>query len=147
MILLSLIQGAYYLKNDSLFCLGNFGLTYFIANQFIKNKAACLMHATVSSFILFNCEKNIEGFNPLQKCGKKVTSTYLSGKDLDFLNKEKDNCIDAERELNTKKAAESDPEKKAKIEEEIEKVIERKRYCTEAIKKKKNENKTTNNNK
>ena len=71
-----------------------------------------IFHLIIPSFILFNCEKNIEGFNPLQKCGKKVTAAYLSNKDLDFLNKEKDNCIDAERELNTKKAAESDPEKK-----------------------------------
>jgi len=136
MIFLSLIQLTYYYKKDSLICLGNFGITYFIANIFIKNISICLMIATVSSYILFNCEKNFEGFNPIAGCGENITPTYLESKNLEQVKKEKEYCVTEERVHKSKRAEEGDPDKQKLLDEKIKEIRERKNYCEKMIKRK-----------
>ena len=49
-LILLLVQ---FYKKDSLVCLGIFGLSFFIANNYCKNKNICLIVGLLSSFYIF----------------------------------------------------------------------------------------------
>ena len=61
MVFLSTIMVINFFRNNSLACLGVFGVVYYVACLTFKNKALCLLAAIVVSTILFGCENNIEG--------------------------------------------------------------------------------------
>ncbi len=61
MIFLSTVMLLNFFRNNSLACLGVFGVSYYIACLYLKNKGLCLLAAIVVSTILFGCENNIEG--------------------------------------------------------------------------------------
>ena len=61
MVFLSTILVINFFRNNSLTCLGVFGVAYYVACLNFKNKGLCLLAAIVVSTILFGCENNIEG--------------------------------------------------------------------------------------
>jgi hypothetical protein len=61
MVFLSTIMVINFFRNNSLTCLGVFGVAYYVACLNFKNKGLCLLAAIVVSTILFGCENNIEG--------------------------------------------------------------------------------------
>jgi hypothetical protein len=61
MIFLSTLMLINFFRNNSLACLGVFGITYYLTCLNLKNRGLCLLVAILVSTVLFGCEKNIEG--------------------------------------------------------------------------------------
>ena len=90
MVFLSTIMLINFFRNNSLVCLGVFGIAYYVACLYFKNKGLCLLAAIVVSTILFGCENNIEGLLEGQEGCEGEECPPVEGED--FANREGMHC-------------------------------------------------------
>jgi len=110
MIFLSTVMLLNFFRNNSLACLGVFGVSYYIACLYLKNKGLCLLAAIVVSTILFGCENNIEGLMEGMHCDKEKTEgmhcdTENNPEGMDHLEEEEE---EGEEETETSEGSEGD---------------------------------------
>lgn len=65
-IFLSLLMLINFYRAQSFACLGVFGIAYYLACLYMKNKGLCLLFAIVVSTFVLGCEKNLEAMK--NKC-------------------------------------------------------------------------------
>jgi len=96
MILLSILQFINLYTENSINCLGVFGIIYFISTYFSKNKGVCLLMALIFSSVGLGCNIKEGLLNPIAGCGENITPTWVGdlkkNKKTDKLLKEKTNC-------------------------------------------------------
>ena len=69
-VFLSVLQLVNFYNAQSLTCLGAFGVVYYVACMYVKNKAICLLIANIVSIFILGCEKTalFEGMGHGDKC-------------------------------------------------------------------------------
>ena len=77
MVFISILQLLNFYNANSLTCLGTFGISYYLACMYTKNKGVCLLVANLVSIFLLGCEKSglLENF----KEGNDHCATFDQG--------------------------------------------------------------------
>ena len=86
-IFLSLLTLINFYRAQSFACLGVFGIAYYLACLYMKNKGLCLLFAIAVSTIILGCEKNLEAMrnncegngNDDEDCEVPVEDTFSGG--------------------------------------------------------------------
>ena len=128
---------AQFYKKDSLVCLGIFGISFFIAKNYCKNKNICLIVGLLSSFYIFKHNEIIEGnknLDSVRGCGEEIDDTTgLVEKEIKELKKSRKECENIILEINAQLET-TDLEEKKKKQEEKEKYVKRLTNIKEALK-------------
>ena len=83
-IFLSLLMLINFYRAQSFACLGVFGIAYYLACLYMKNKGLCLLFAIVVSTFVLGCEKNLEAMQNNceeddEDCEVPVEDTFSGG--------------------------------------------------------------------
>jgi len=141
MIFLSILQFINLYTENSINCLGVFGITYFICIYFSKNKGVCLLMSLVISSLSLGCGAVLEGLtedmNPIAGCGENINPTWVKdqedNKKKDRLEEEKTKCEDRIKIEDNRPVNATDEEKKKEQDDLIANYKKRLAYINTSL--------------